>query len=308
MNQGFQEQELPLAIDLKSLKTGDMPGDRINISQSHIKRARVCMGLLANTLAESKSKKTVISIYGGSGTGKSEVASVLAYYCDYIGKSAHIISGDNYPYRIPKDNDRERLRIFRQGGLKEAAKSARFTSDWIEKIKMLWKDSNDFDIEPLSEIDKTLGSLYLDGGKAALKKYLGTELEIDYSLINGIIESYRRGCSRVILKRMGREADDISFTAVNLSHTDVLIIEWTHGNNSLLKGIDCPILLYSTPEQTLAHRRNRARDRDVGGKFSNLILQLEQEKLLSQVESAKYIISESALVMKASDILSRQEE
>ena len=301
---GRKTWDLPLEIDVKSLVIGDMPGDKLNISQSHIDRARVCMNLLAETLIESGREKTVISIYGGSGTGKSEVASVLAYYCNFLGKSTYIVSGDNYPYRIPEENDRERLRVFRQGGLEAVIKSPSFTSDWMNELKDLWKGSNDFDIEALGKIDELLGELYLNGGKASLRGYLGTNQEIDFFLINNVIKTYKNHSPRVMLKRMGRGPHDISFPTIDVSHTDILIVEWTHGNNPLLGGIDYPIYLHSTPQQTLEHRITRARDRDVESKFSNLVLDLEQEKLLSQVKKAKYIISQSAAVMDPLDVLS----
>ena len=74
---------------------------------------------------------------------------------------------------------------------------------------------------------------------------------------------------------------------------DRLIVEWTHGNNDLLTGVDIPILLNSTPEETLAHRRSRARDGATDSPFTMLVLALEQAKLHAQASKAKIIVSKS---------------
>lgn len=56
----------------------------------------------------------VITVCGGSGVGKSEIASLLAHYFENMGVGCYTLSGDNYPHRIPVYNDAERLRIFRK--------------------------------------------------------------------------------------------------------------------------------------------------------------------------------------------------
>ena len=71
----------------------------------------------------------------------------------------------------------------------------------------------------------------------------------------------------------------------------VLVIEWTHGNNDLVRGVDIPILLNSTPEETLAHRRARARDGALDSPFTTMVLGLEQAKLQAQAPRAQIIVS-----------------
>ncbi len=95
---------------------GDMPGDKIKIEEQHIKKAKIIYPVLKSML---HSPKTVVCVCGGSGVGKSEIASLLAdmLYSDGIG--VYIMSGDNYPHRIPAENDAERERVFAEGG-KEA--------------------------------------------------------------------------------------------------------------------------------------------------------------------------------------------
>jgi hypothetical protein len=58
-------------------------------------------------------------------------------------------------------------------------------------------------------------------------------------------------------------------------------------------GVDIPILLNSTPEETLAHRRSRARDGAVDSPFTTTVLELEQALLHSQAGKARIIVSKS---------------
>ena len=129
-NAGF---ELPTITDATSVPTGDMPGDKVQIDEGHVAKARVIMDelwpLLQSNLADSAHGRTVISVHGGSGVGKSETASVIAHFLRHNGIGAYVMSGDNYPRRIPRDNDAERLRIFRSEGLKALVRSGRYGAD-----------------------------------------------------------------------------------------------------------------------------------------------------------------------------------
>ena len=62
---------------------GDMPGDKVEINEEHIKKAKVIFPWLVELLKEEAGKgkdKIVITVCGGSGVGKSEIASIIAYY------------------------------------------------------------------------------------------------------------------------------------------------------------------------------------------------------------------------------------
>jgi alpha-galactosidase len=61
-----------------------------------------------------------------------------------------------------------------------------------------------------------------------------------------------------------------------------------------MKEVDIPVLLNSTPSETLAHRRSRARDGKVDSAFTTLVLNIEQRELHSQAHKAKIIISKDA--------------
>jgi len=229
-------------IDITKIPHGDMPGDKIQIEQSHIDKAERIYPMLRSLLPEGK---TVVCVCGGSGVGKSEIASLLAGLLQEDGIKAYVMSGDNYPHRIPTENDAEREHV------------------------------------------------YAAGGREALNAYLGSPKEIDFTLVDSILSGFKAGKDRVRMKRMGRRPDELWYDEVDVSDTQVLILEWTHGNSDFLAQVDIPILLNSTPEETLAHRRARARDKGVDSPFTTMVLELEQAKLVHQAHKAKIIVTKS---------------
>lgn len=58
----------------------------------------------------------VISIYGGSGSGKTTLATALQQYFLNDSRGCYLLSGDDYPHRIPKRNDEEQLRVYKEAG------------------------------------------------------------------------------------------------------------------------------------------------------------------------------------------------
>jgi alpha-galactosidase len=107
---------------------------------------------------------------------------------------------------------------------------------------------------------------------------------------------------------MGRTTDDIRLEAVDFTGIQILIIEWTHGNNPALDGVDLPIFLFSTPAETLAHRLARSRDKNTDSSLISLVLEIEHEKLVSQAQKAKLIISKDGAVLSYSDFRDRLAE
>lgn len=234
-------------IDLSILPHGDMPGDKIEIEQHHIEKAERIYPVLKSMLT---GPKTVVCVCGGSGVGKSEIASLLAGMLRADGIGAYVMSGDNYPHRIPVENDAQRERV------------------------------------------------YAEGGREALDAYLGSQKEIDFALVSSILAKFKAGESPISLKRMGRTPEELWFDEVDFTDISVLILEWTHGNSDNVIGVDIPILLNSTPAETLEHRRKRARDKGVDSPFTTMVLELEQAKLHAQAHKAKIIVT------KAGDIIS----
>lgn len=292
-----------LEIDLSEVVRGDMPGDQIQIEKNHILRAEVIFPVLLQKLKEAGKDKTVISVYGGSGVGKSEIGSLLAHYFKLSGYRAYVLSGDNYPRRIPGQNDGERLNRFRAAGLSAMAQNKAFTNSWDLDIHAAWEGLRDAD--PEIGRDHMGFKIYQEAGVRALQQYLGSEMEIDFDLINHIIASFKGGSSSLPLKRMGRMAEDVHFELVDFSKTSLMIIEWTHGHNPALKGIDYPVYLYSTPAETLAHRLSRGRDKGVDSPFVNMVLKIEQEQLNSQSGSASLIIAKNGKILTRDSLQKR---
>lgn len=236
-------------MDKENIKTfphGDMPGDKIEIGHSHIQKAEAIYRVLKPMIGADK---FVICVCGGSGVGKSEIASVLAGMLIHDGIGTYIMSGDNYPHRIPMDNDAKREQVFQEGG------------------------------------------------KGDLTDYLGSPREIDFELVNQIIAQFKEGVKAISMKRMGRTRDALWFEDVDMSDVQVLILEWTHGNSDHITGVDIPILLNSTPEETLEHRRKRNRDGGVDSPFTTMVLELEQQQLIRQAHKAKIIVAKSGALM-----------
>lgn len=109
----------PALTDPSSIPTGDMPGDKVHITDWHLAAAATLYPALREQLDPVLAAgRAVVAVYGGSGVGKSELGSLLGHALNADGIGAYILSGDNYPRRIPSVNDAERLRVFRHAGVR----------------------------------------------------------------------------------------------------------------------------------------------------------------------------------------------
>ena len=288
------------ALDVpEQIPHGDMPGDGVTIGQDNIERAKTVLsaiqGTLERRLEESAGGRVVIGVCGGSGSGKTVMASVLGYALNRAGIGAYIMSGDNYPRRIPAANDAERLRLFRMGGLRGLLASGEYSDEKAVVLRELWQA--DADAEPETARKLPWMQTYQQAGAQALSGYLGTPEEIDFDEVNDIIARFKRGERHIPLKRMGREETAIWYETVDFTATRVMVIEWTHGNSDWYEGVDIPVLLNSTPAETLAHRQARNRDGRADSPFTTMVLELEQQMLKAQAHKAKLILSKAGEIM-----------
>lgn len=294
LNRPWQPPELPADIP-----HGDMPGDKVVIGAEHIAKANTLfpplLALLEDVLSASPARRAVVAVCGGSGVGKSETASLLGYYLRAMDIGSYTLSGDNYPHRIPRDNDAERLRVYRTSGLRGLVAAGLCTPEICAALRGLWL--RDADAEPARAEDAPWLSVYQRAGRRALGGYLGTPGEIDFDEVSGIIARFKQGAQSLMLKRMGRETTELWYDEVDMRDTQVLIIEWTHGNSDFIEGVDIPILLNSTPQETLAHRRERSRDGKPDSAFITMVLELEQRKLEGQAHKARLILSKSSEIL-----------
>lgn len=283
--------------DILHIPHGDMPGDKINIEKSHIEKAKVIFPELIKKVKEcaTTNSKVVITVCGGSGVGKSEIASLLAHYFENMGVGCYTLSGDNYPYRIPVYNDAERLRIFRESAIRGMITDGEYSFERFNIIHQYQLENKDS--EPKNIVKYPWYESYIRNGAMGLQGYLGTEKEINFFEIQNIVKEFKSGAEKIWLKRMGREDTELWYEEVDFSEKDILIIEWTHGNSKNYTGVDVPVLLNSTPKETLAHRRSRNRDGAVDSPFTTLVLALEQKLLRRDAHKAQIILSKNGEIL-----------
>jgi hypothetical protein len=291
--------------DPMRIPTGDMPGDKIRIGPQHIQKSRIIfpklLELLIPVLEANPCRRAVVAVCGGSGVGKSEIASLISLYLNRMEAGSYTLSGDNYPHRIPKYNDAERLRVFRQSGIRGLIAQGQYFEDRRAVLKELQIGGDDSNPE-CANTHPWL-ALYQRAGRDGLRNYLGTANEIGFAELSGIVSQFKNGTQGIFLRRMGREETELWYEVVDFQDKNILVIEWTHGNNHNLQGVDIPILLNSTPQETLEHRRSRNRDDAPDSPFTTMVLEIEQEMLAAQACNAKLILSKGGEILSYADYL-----
>lgn len=265
-------------MDMKEMTVSDL-------AREQIRNAERLFPLILEKTEERKEKKTIISVSGGSGVGKTGMAFLLQNMFEKQGKKSLIISGDNYPHRIPMYNDAERIARFRMSGLNGLITERLYTDEVKEKLLELQKAGRDAE----EQEDMQWLSIYQKYGDKALTDYLGTDQELDYEAVSNLLMQFHGGTSQLMLRHMGRTPDDIWYDCMDVSDTDILILEWTHGNSACLQGVDVSVVLISTPEETLENRKKRNRDTAIDSPFVARVLSIEQKKINDGLDRADII-------------------
>ena len=265
-------------MDTKEITVSDL-------AREQIRNAERLFPLILEKTEERKEKKTIISVSGGSGVGKTGMAFLLQNMFEKQGKKSLIISGDNYPHRIPMYNDAERIARFRMSGLNGLITERLYTDEVKEKLLELQKAGRDAE----EQEDIQWLSIYQKYGDKALTDYLGTDQELDYEAVSNLLMQFHGGTSQLMLRHMGRTPDDIWYDRRDVSDTDILILEWTHGNSACLQGVDVSVVLISTPEETLENRKKRNRDTAIDSPFVARVLSIEQKKINDGLDRADII-------------------
>lgn len=265
-------------MDTKEMTVSDL-------AREQIRNAERLFPLILEKTEERKEKKTIISVSGGSGVGKTGMAFLLQNMFEKQGKKSLIISGDNYPHRIPMYNDAERIARFRMSGLNGLITERLYTDEVKEKLLELQKAGRDAE----EQEDMQWLSIYQKYGDKALTDYLGTDQELDYEAVSNLLMQFHGGTSQLMLRHMGRTPDDIWYDCMDVSDTDILILEWTHGNSACLQGVDVSVVLISTPEETLENRKKRNRDTAIDSPFVARVLSIEQKKINDGLDRADII-------------------
>ena len=256
-----------------------------DLAREQIRNAERLFPLILKKTEERKEKKTIISVSGGSGVGKTGMAFLLQNMFEKQGKKSLIISGDNYPHRIPMYNDAERIARFRMSGLNGLITERLYTDEVKEKLLELQKAGRDAE----EQEDMQWLSIYQKYGDKALTDYLGTDQELDYEAVSNLLMQFHGGTSQLMLRHMGRTPDEIWYDRRDVSDTDILILEWTHGNSACLQGVDVSVVLISTPEETLENRKKRNRDTAIDSPFVARVLRIEQKKINDGLDRADII-------------------
>lgn len=277
-----------------AIPVGDMPGDKVQIGPEHIAKAESAFPLVWERIEPllASGRRAVVAVAGGSGVGKSEVGALLAQRLRDRQVPTYLMSGDNYPRRIPAENDAERVRVFRVAGARALAAGTASVRDDLHDLQR-----RDRDADPAEAVTRPWLVGYQRGGARALRDYLGGPAEIDFDEVNAILAAFHEGRPALRLKRMGRAPEDLWYETVDMSDTRVLVLEWTHSISAHLRGADVAVLLSSTPEETLAHRRARARDGAVDSPFTTMVLGIEQDRLDARAASADVIVARDASII-----------
>lgn len=278
--QALQRQAITLTPQEK-VQGGDMPGDTVRITAPVCRRVEKLLPHLAAKLEEKYGEyipaKLVIAISGGSGSGKTSGAVALREALAQVGLTGYVLSGDNYPRRIPEHNDEERLAIFRSVGLKALLAAGAYTPERFAALQSLQKAGTDSD--PRQCAAYPWMQIYQQGGRAALAGYLGRTAEQDYDALNAVLAQFRAGAPVLWLKRMGRKEWERWYEPKDVADVDVLLLEWTHAGSADLKNANLKVFFNSTPEETRACRVARSRDAGADSPFVTMVLEIEQAML-----------------------------
>ncbi len=269
-------------------------GDTVPIMEGHRHYAKLLLPPLLDKLKVC-CQPVVVSLFGGSGCGKTGTAAALALELEALGISSIVIGGDHFPRRIPVYNDAERLSRFRTSGLAALVREGLYSESVQQELELLWDRETDSD-PALTEQYQWLKT-YQAAGRAALTAYLGTPEEQDYEEVNRVIAAFRQG-KPVWLRCMGRTEDSRRYQKVETEGKKVCILEWTHGGSAQIEKVDIPIYLDSTPDGTRQARKLRGRDAGTDSLFTAMVLEIEQAAIRSRVPFASLVLQENEVTVQ----------
>lgn len=283
----------------EDIKGGDMPGDKMDVKIGSIIQSRNLFPILTdrikNVVSENPYGRCVVSISGGSGSGKTVLAALMSHYLNLAGIKSYTLSGDNYVHRIPEENDAGRRRVFRHNGIRNVVDSGFGSPSNFKEIMEMQKEEDE--TGKFSHKDAPWFDSYIEGGRKALKRHLGTPHEQNFNEMNDVLNAFRDGAKDIWLRRMGRDDTAFWYEDVDFSDTSVIFLEWTHGLSGYLTGIDVSVFLNTTPEETKAFRLARARDDNARSDLIQNVIEIEQQMLLSQVPTADLIVNREGKVI-----------
>lgn len=177
---------------------------------------------------------------------------------------------------------------------------ARLIQNRLEKMgrKALIIQGDDYPYRVPCANDACREMVYANGKEEALDAYLGSKEELDFDGINELLNAFKKGEPVVTVRKLGRQRDSRTDLDVDVSDTDVLILEWTHALSADLEKSDIAILLEGTPQETLQGRLERGRDAGADSDFVSMVLRLEQAKIDARAEYADIVQARSGEIRK----------
>ena len=112
-----------------------------------------------------------------------------------------------------------------------------------------------------------------------------------------MVHAFKAGGEKLWVRHMGREETELWYEEKDFTGIKVLLVEWTHSNSEYYSGVDIPIYLDSTPQETLQSRLERNRDQWIDNPFTMMVLDIEQKMLKKQAEKAKLIVTRDGTVL-----------
>ena len=112
-----------------------------------------------------------------------------------------------------------------------------------------------------------------------------------------MVHAFKAGGEKLWVRHMGREETELWYEEKDFTGIKVLLVEWTHSNSEYYSGVDIPIYLDSTPQETLQSRLERKRDQWIDTPFTMMVLDIEQKMLKKQAEKAKLIVTRDGTVL-----------
>ncbi|MFC1744747.1 adenylylsulfate kinase [Candidatus Riflebacteria bacterium] len=148
---------------------------------------------------------------------------------------------------------------------------------------------DNYAIRPPRDNENYRRELFDSGAEKALKDYLGTKNEILFNRLEQIVSDFKGQKNEIQLRFMDNRQNRIANEAKSLdfSRTDILFLEGTW--SGLIENIDLIIFIEADPAKTLAHRRKRGRD--PLDSFGEIVLALEQKKLLNIRKRAHLVVT-----------------
>ena len=160
-----------------------MKGDRILVREHHRRAAHAIAELWRGWIGEG-GLRSVVTIAGESGSGKSEIATALLECLAEEGTNSVVLQQDDYFVYPPKTNAEMRRRDIAHVGPSEVRLSEldRELSEFLEGARRIEKPLADFDADKIEAESVDLGSVdvvIVEGTYTTLLKNAGRRVFID---------------------------------------------------------------------------------------------------------------------------------